>query len=175
MNESHIELSKEEFIEEVSKADEYNRFIKFDNSDRNMIKSHITKYKSYFTTVDFTNDSALLFGSCFKGHKFNELIYGRIGSTSIKEFKIAKLDDEWYLVEILSYSRDTIGSTKYYKCDQIDGILNLLQGKTKSHKIFNKEEFDKKRVYNSKVNTVIKRIKSMNWEEFDRLYNQIMK
>lgn len=173
---SYIELSKGEFNLELSKADEDSKFINFDTSDISIIKSNITKYKSYFTMVSSSN--ALLLRSQFKGYNIDEIIYCKIGTTSIKEFSIVKLDDEWYLIEVRSYNLvngDVKDTTQFYKCDQIDGILDLLQGESKRHKIFNKEEFDRKSNYKRRINDVVKRIKSMKWEEFNKFYKQFMK
>lgn len=178
-------LSREEFIEEIKKGN----FINFDSSDVNLIKSDMTKYRGYFAKV--SNDNPLFMRSLlgkrerrrfglqdtFSNEKeIQELIYCKIGITSHKDFYIGKLDDDWFLIELSFRVRGKEGTkSEYYKCDQIDGILDLLKSKTKTHRVFNKEEFERKADYKNRVNKVIRRIKSMDFKEFDKLYKNLIK
>jgi hypothetical protein len=39
-------------------------------------------------------------------------------------------EDEWYFVRMCLFIKDSLGvDTKFYKCDQIDGLIKLLKDK----------------------------------------------
>ena len=71
----------------------------------------------------------------------NQILYGRFGlsklcigmdfevSGGIFEFGIYLLSDEWYMVSVAEIIYPDILECKFYKCDQIDGLMELIRDK----------------------------------------------
>lgn len=95
----------------------------------------------------------------------NQILYGRFGlsklcigmdfevSGGIFEFGIYLLSDEWYMVSVSEIIYPDILECKFYKCDQIDGLMELIRDKEED--IYSKyssvekldESFDKSDYY----------------------------
>lgn len=181
MSEYNVKLGRDQFIGEIDNG----KFVDFEEREINEIKEVLTKYKGYFAIVPSTNP--LFFDSLFskkeieEGYRkyelINQVIYCQIGSTTRRKFNIAKLDDDWYLVEMekRTFGKEGNQISEYYKCDQIEGIIDLISKETKTYKVFNKEEFDKKRERKKMNNRVFNVIRNMNSDEFNKIYNQLVK
>ena len=52
---------------------------------------------------------------------YYELFYYRY------RYVVYKLDDEWFYVIVSDYRFDKFGIHRYYKCDQIDGLIDCLK------------------------------------------------
>lgn len=175
------EISRPQFCEEI----ESGTFVDFDESEKSKLKDIFSRfYGYYFACTD--SENALFLNSNFKYDKrlnvihaaltskknISGLIYLSGGQGSAQRiFRIGKLDDEWYLVEFVGTDRHQ----KYYKCDQLDGFLQLLKSFTFRLK---KRDFEVEQIKaerNKKMNRVVSRIKSMSWQEFQKFYDQFMK
>lgn len=165
-------LDESEFNSEIREG----KFVDFSIYEKEFIKNNFKeKYNGYYTVVN--SESILVSNSPFKNSKYiKEIIYLSVGKTTNRTMLIGQLFDEWYLVYIHKYTQSGNNeSQKFYKCDQLDSVIDLLNVETKKNKIFNKEEFDKKVLYKNKLNKVFSIIKSMNSKEFDKLYNKLVK
>lgn len=121
-------------------------------------------------------------------------------SKKSKNFNIAKKEDGWFLVHIRDYHYENkdwrpqnqlqinggmafqVGhggaDTKYdtyYRCDQFETLLEFIIQQTKMYRTYNREEKSKKFDRDNKLNKIVDRLKSMNWEEFNSYYNDFMK
>jgi hypothetical protein len=93
-------------------------------------------------------------------------------------FDIDKLEDEWYFVEVQYYDKkDECMLSKYYKCDQIDGLKEVLleyigtiPDQTKELEKINRDKL-LKQVY-TKIKFYTK-IKSMTNDQLEELLNKI--
>ena len=175
------EITRVQFCQEIEKGE----FVEFDESEKSQLKNTFSSfYGYYFACTD--SENALFLNSNFKykkrlnllnaaltsKNKIPGLIYLSGGQGSAQRiFRIGKLDDEWYLVEYVG----TDGVQKYYKCDQLDGFLELLKSFTFRLK---KRDFDlenKKSDREKKMKRIINRLKSMDWQEFNSFYDQFIK
>lgn len=165
-------LDESEFNSEIREG----KFVDFSSYEKEFIKKNFKeKYNGYYTIVD--SENFLLSNTPFKNSKYiKEIIYLSVGKTTNRTMLISQLFDEWYLVYIHKHTLSGNNeSEKFYKCDQLDSVIGLLNVETKNNKIFNKEEFDKKVLYKNKLKRVFRVIKSMNSKEFDKLYNNLVK
>lgn len=174
------EVGRNEFCDEIEKSE----FADFDESEKIDLKSTFSQFHdSYFAVTD--SDNALFMNSPFSFKKrisilgqaltskkvINGLIYTSGGKgVSHRQFFIGKLDDEWYLVEYRIKSE-----VKYYKCDQLDGFLSLLgslTGKLRKRDF----ELEKQKVDRSrKMKNIVRRLRSMSWDEFNNFYDNFHK
>lgn len=171
-------IDKREFCGEIENSE----FVNFDERERLNLKSTFSKfYNSYFTVTH--SDNAIFWESLFSfkkrvntlGHALNKSISGLIYTSggkgaAHKIFYIGKLDDEWYLVEYITMTGGKKESS-YYKCDQLDGFLSLLNSLTNKLK---KRDFDlekQKSDRNKKIQNIITKLKSMSWDEFVSFYD----
>jgi hypothetical protein len=176
------ELDRRQFTEEIENA----TFVDFIDVEIKGLEDMFSDlYGYYFAQTD--SENPLFLSSNFKFNKrlnflgqalyskkvINGLIYISGGQGSAQRmFRIGKLDDEYYLVEVESTVYEGV---KYYKCDQLDGFLELLKSFTFRLKKRDRDKEAKNADRNKKMNIVLSTIKSMSWEEFDKFYNQFTK
>lgn len=175
------EITRVQFCEEIERGE----FVEFDESEKSQLKDAFSNfYGYYFTCTD--SENVLFLNSNFKFSERINILHAALTSkkkipgllylsggqgSAQRTFRIGKLDDEWYLVEYLGPER----FKKYYKCDQLDGFLELLKSFTFRLK---KRDFDlesKKSDRVEKMKRVVNKLKSMSWEEFDSFYDKFIK
>lgn len=132
------------------------------NQDKDLGYQEITRsqfdtdyYYNYSTNDPYNRkeidliESTLLFGEV---NIYNDSMVEIKDADGDREVMICKLKDEWYLVEftwsiLVSNSIETV-SNEYYKCDQLDGLINCLRDKSRKRK-----------------RRFIKKLEEYSWEE----------
>lgn len=174
------ELNRTEFIQQI----EDSKFVEFSESEMQQLKDKFSDFYGYYFSCT-NSENALFLNSTFKFDKrllllgrassdkriINGLIYLTGGQGSAQRaFRIGKLDDEYYLVEYVGGD----GHQKYYKCDQLDGFLELLKSFTFRLKKRDRDLESKKSDRDKKMKRVVNTLKSMSWEEFDQFYKKFI-
>jgi len=119
-----------------------------------------------------------------------------------KHFSIAKKEDGWFMVHIRDYyskndlQGDNMGDNPggilgglqvqighegahtehdtYFICDQFESLLAFVIQQTKMYKTYNHDAKAKKWDKERKINTIVNKLKSMNWEEFNTFYDNLI-
>ena len=114
-------ISEDEFRSFSDYRNDIDRFIDIDDTSVNRIESVLGKG---LTSLKVSNTNML----------FYLMIYTGKGGYAKKQqdidMYVYKMEDDWFIIKEKS---PELGNSKYYKCDQIDGVIKLL----KDHKLTN--------------------------------------
>lgn len=152
------------------------------------IKSVLTRPKSYFTKVDNSNALCLrtiwdpnpprhidLYWSPSHNVKIGNIIYATIGQGQSFRIWISKQTDDFYLVMVDEMDRKTGRSNrKYYLVDALDGLIQFLKMRTSKFPTYKPEVAATRADRERKIQRIVNKIRNMDWEAFNRFYDQFM-
>ena len=186
----------------TAEDENYHPFEKFSSSELGKLKKVVSRFDGYFSTAD--NSNALFLHSVFDPNsspyllafksrhslKIPQLVWFNARHSKLdKHFSIAKKEDGWFMVHIRDYNskndlQDDMGDggnfrahtehDTYFICDQFEPLLAFIIQQTKMYKTYNHEAKAKKWDKERKINTIINRLKSMNWDEFNDFYDNLI-
>lgn len=175
-----IELSDYYFIQELFNGE----FSKFDERDKSLIKNMVSKYHFYYSIVGPENSLIRLSNSPMirvrvthndiEENPIKEIMYISLGKKSIKRVLISKLIDEWYLVEVMYYDKDK-EVRKYYKCDQLEPVIDLIFSITKKMRVVDHEGNKIKKEKDKKINQIVGKMKRMSLSDFENFCKDFYK
>jgi len=169
----------------TAEDENYHPFEKFSSTELDKLKKVVSRFDGYFTTAD--NSNPLFLHSVFDPNsspyllafksrhslKIPQLVWFNARHSKLdKHFSIAKKEDGWFMVHIRDYYSKNADT--YFICDQFEPLLAFVIQQTKMYKTYDHEAKAKKWDKERKINTIVNKLKSMNWEEFNTFYDSLI-
>jgi len=169
----------------TAEDENYHPFEKFSSTELDKLKKVVSRFDGYFSTAD--NSNALFLHSVFDPNsspyllafksrhslKIPQLVWFNARHSKLdKHFSIAKKEDGWFMVHIRDYYSKNADT--YFICDQFEPLLAFVIQQTKMYKTYDHEAKAKKWDKERKINTIVNKLKSMNWEEFNTFYDSLI-